>query len=249
MNTRHFDADNPLAPHRQSGLHEGRSGLADYKRRLLRVPGAKTALRFLVDLESRRFDRQYHIQTSGDVQSQKMQVAGNNAAHGVHYNPTTVRAGRRVFQDLPIDDFSQYTFVDFGSGKGRMLFLAAEHPFRRIIGVEYSSYLHDITEQNISSYRNPGQRCSDLASLNIDATSFEFPREKLVLYFFSPFRRPVMEPIIQRLDESVSASPRDVFIVYLNPELSELIERTRNFKTIFQGRFYSIYRSALTESY
>ena len=31
-------------------------------------------------------------------------------------------------------DFSQFTFIDIGSGKGRALLLAAEYPFRRVVG-------------------------------------------------------------------------------------------------------------------
>jgi hypothetical protein len=214
------------------------------KKLLLSLPGAKTALKLIADLESRRFDRRHHIQTSGDVQTAEMQIPGTSAAHGVHYNPTSLRAGRQVFLELPMEDFSQYTFVDFGSGKGRMLFLAAEHPFRRIVGVEYASDLHAIAERNIHSYRNPLQRCSELVSLNIDAATFEFPPENSVLYFYNPFRRPIMEPLIQRLDESVSRQPRDVLIVYLNPELTEIIERTRNFKIMNRGQYYTIYRSS-----
>jgi hypothetical protein len=218
-------------------------GLPDYKQLLLKLPGAKTVLGLLADLEGRRFDRENHIQTLGDVETAKMHVPGSNAAHGIHYNPTSLRAGRHVFEELPIADFTQYTFVDFGSGKGRMLFLAAEYPFHRIIGVEYASDLHVIAEQNIRSYRNPRQRCSQLSSVNIDAANFEFPRENSVLYFYFPFRRPVMEPLIQRLDESIGQYPRDVIIVYLNPELSEIIERTRHFKIINRGPYYTIYRT------
>jgi hypothetical protein len=226
-------------------VHSPFPGLTDYKHLLLKLPGAKMALSLLTDLESRRFDRRNRVHTVGDVQSQKMQVVGNHASHGNRYSPTSLRAGRRVFDELPIADFSEYTFVDFGSGKGRMLFLAAEHPFRRILGVEYSSCLHTIAEQNIRTYRNPRRRCSELASLNIDAATFEFPRENSVLYFYSPFGPPVMEPLIQRLGESIDACPRDVFIVYVNAVHSEIIDRTRQFKITFQGPYYTIYRNVL----
>src|SRR5580692_8694630 len=33
-------------------------------------------------------------------------------------------------------DFRGFTFLDFGSGKGRTLLMASDYPFRRIIGVE-----------------------------------------------------------------------------------------------------------------
>jgi hypothetical protein len=41
-----------------------------------------------------------------------------------------------VLHRLPIDDPSQFAFVDLGCGKCRTLILAAEHGFRPVIGVE-----------------------------------------------------------------------------------------------------------------
>jgi len=213
------------------------------KELLRTLPGVRTALGLRAELESRWFDWRNRISTIGDVQPEEMKGAGRNLAFGRKYNPTTLRAGKRVFTELPVSDFSKYTFVDFGSGKGRMLFLAAEYPFRRIIGVEYAADLQEIAQQNIRRYRNSRQKCFDITSENLDAADFEFPRENSVFYFFSPFNRPVMEPLIQRLDRSVSDNPRDVLIVYLNPELSDVVESTENFKAIMRGQYYTMYRT------
>jgi hypothetical protein len=60
-----------------------------------------------------------------------------------------------MLRDLPIPDVSGYTFIDMGSGKGRMLLLAAEPPFRRIIGVEFASDLDALARSNVKTYRNP----------------------------------------------------------------------------------------------
>ena len=217
--------------------------MIDCRHFLLSLPGIQLVLLWRADMHARWFDWRHGIRTSGDVQPEKMRVTGKNLAYGRKYNPTALRSGKRVFEELPINDFSQYTFIDFGSGKGRMLFLASEYPFRRIMGVEYAADLHDIAEQNIRSYRNPRQRCFELVSLNVDAADFAFPLENTVLYFYSPFNRPLMEPLFRRLDESVGAHPRDVVIVYMNPELSDIIENTKHFKTILRGPYYSIYRT------
>ena len=48
---------------------------------------------------------------------------------------------RKVLASLQIA-FHDYTFIDFGSGKGRALLLASEFPFKRIIGLEFSPELH-----------------------------------------------------------------------------------------------------------
>src|ERR1700719_3166712 len=47
-----------------------------------------------------------------------------------------------------------YTFVDIGAGKGRALLLAAELPFRKVIGVELSEELARIAQKNITLWKH-----------------------------------------------------------------------------------------------
>jgi hypothetical protein len=46
------------------------------------------------------------------------------------YFPTEPWLFEQIIQALPID-FSQFTFIDLGSGKGRVLLMACEHPFKK----------------------------------------------------------------------------------------------------------------------
>jgi hypothetical protein len=45
-----------------------------------------------------------------------------------------------------------FTFIDLGSGKGRVLLMAAAYGFKRIIGVEFMPELHRVAEENIRKY-------------------------------------------------------------------------------------------------
>ena len=38
-------------------------------------------------------------------------------------------------------DLQRFTFIDLGSGKGRSLFLAADYPYRRIIGLLFEAFM------------------------------------------------------------------------------------------------------------
>lgn len=189
------------------------------------------------------FDLRYSVHTSGEVQIRDLRIDSPNADHAIAYVPTHPLAGRRVFEELPMIDFPRYTFVDFGSGKGRMLFIAAAYPFRKIIGVEFAPELHAIADQNIREYRNPRRKCWDIVSVNIDAAEYEIPVVDTILYFYFPFRRAVMEPILQRLDRSLTAHPRDVFVVYMNPELEFLLAQMANMEMYNRTKYYSVYRS------
>jgi SAM-dependent methyltransferase len=56
---------------------------------------------------------------------------------------------------LPIKH-EEFTFVDIGCGKGRALFIAAEFPFRRIVGAELAVELAQIARANVAL--NPAWR-------------------------------------------------------------------------------------------
>ncbi len=45
-----------------------------------------------------------------------------------------------------------FTFIDLGSGKGRVLLMASEYPFQKIIGVEFMPELHRAAQKNIAGY-------------------------------------------------------------------------------------------------
>jgi SAM-dependent methyltransferase len=154
-----------------------------------------------------------------------------------------------MLRNLPVSDVSRYTFIDMGSGKGRMLLLAAELPFRRIVGVEFASDLSALARKNAKNYRNSNQAWFQIEPLNMDATQFEFPPEPSIIYFFYPFERFVMEPVIRNLDRSLGERPRDVILVYFNPVLSDVVEAASNLRvyarTNYFGSPYIVYRSVV----
>jgi SAM-dependent methyltransferase len=203
-------------------------------------------------LRAHWFDWRHHVKTCGDDDLRQLTVVGENASHAIAYIPTTPRTGRYILRSLPVTDPSNYTFIDIGSGKGRMLLLAAELPFRRVIGIEFASDLHALAQQNVKSYRNPDQVCFQIEPIHIDATQYEFPLEPLLIYFYYPFDQSVMEPVIQNLNRSLTEHPRDVILVYHNPVLSNVVESASQLRvyahtTYFASR-YAIYRSIASPS-
>jgi SAM-dependent methyltransferase len=200
-------------------------------------------------LLARWFDWRYHVITCGEADPRELTVVGENAVHAVVYIPTTPRSGRYMLRNLPVSDFSSYTFIDMGSGKGRMLLLAAELPFRRILGVEFASDLSALAQKNVKTYRNSSQACFQIEPLHMDAMLFEFPPEPSIIYFFYPFERFVMEPVIRNLNRSLEEHPRDVIVVYFNPVLSDVVEAAGNLRvyarTNYFGSPYIVYRSVV----
>lgn len=191
------------------------------------------------------FDWRHKVYTRGDVYLSELRITSNNLEHGIPYIATNPKEARRVLESLPIVDFSKYVFIDFGSGKGRMLFVAAEYPFHKIVGIEFATELDAIAKRNISNYRNPNQKCFEIESVNVDAADHPFPLGDTVVFFCNPFRKPVMEPLLARLDSSLQEQPRDVIIAYVNPRLGTLIEEMRHMKLHTKTKYFNIYRSTL----
>lgn len=148
------------------------------------------------------------------------------------YLPIRPPAARRVVRSLPIGNYSDYTFIDIGSGKGRMLLLASEFPFRKIVGVEMREDLHAQALENVRRFRQPNAKCSQIECILEDATRYDFPVGKLVVYLFNPFSADVLSQVLRRLDESAEQHPREIVLVYVYPEFGSQIKTMRNFQMI-----------------
>jgi SAM-dependent methyltransferase len=121
--------------------------------------------------------------------------------------------------------FRDFTFVDLGSGKGRVLLMAAPYGFKKIIGVEFMPEWHRAAEENIRKFSaaHPGSR--PIESLCVDARDFEFPDGPLVVYLFNPFPEPVFVAVMERLRESLLNNPRSFFLAYRYIEFEGLLQR------------------------
>ena len=211
------------------------------------LPGLKVFTEILFGLEGAWFDLSRRVHTAHRIGVKELTLVGDTrGANG--YMPVRPSTARSILRDLPIDDPSRYVFVDLGSGKGRMLLIAAEHPFREIQGIEFAAELHREAEANIKRYRSPKQRCRRLRSLALNAADYSFPRGDLVVYLFNSFGRAVMEQVLDRLEKSLEDDPRDVILVMLFPECSFLVDARTRFCLYKQTRRYRIYRSCVNIS-
>lgn len=148
------------------------------------------------------------------------------------YQPTDEAAFREMMAALPID-FREFTFIDIGSGKGRVLLMASEYPFRRIVGVELLTELHRIAQENIAAYQEQmdsadGDQPHPQAQLPIesicaDVREFVFPRSPLVIYLFHPLPEAGLRRMLHHLEDSYSQTPRPIWIVYHNPVLEHVL--------------------------
>jgi SAM-dependent methyltransferase len=123
------------------------------------------------------------------------------------------------------------TFVDFGSGKGRVLLIASQFRFRRVIGVEFDARLHAVACENIRSFRGR-RRCAEVMSVCGRAEEYALPEGDLVLYFFHPFHACILEQILENVVRSYRASPRRILLIFFRADHAAIIERFAEFRRL-----------------
>ena len=184
------------------------------------------------------YDFEHDVDTTASNLSTATRLSG--AFAGAGYQPTDPEVLRGMLEQLNID-FPRFTFIDLGSGKGRALLLAADYPFRRILGVELLPELHAIAQQNIARYHSESQRCSAIESVCMNALDFDFPADPLVLYLFNPLPEPSLSAVFGRLAVSLRSRAREAHVLYANPILEHLLSTSPHWSRTSGNEQYAIY--------
>ncbi len=189
-----------------------------------------------------RFDAQYGVTTEaliflGDLNAESV---GSSVAYATHYEPTPVRDFAQFMNALCVE-FTKSTFVDIGSGMGRVVLLAARYPFKQILGIELSPALHEVAVQNLKRWVDPRQRCKDIRLVRADASTFDFPAGNLVVYLYNPFREPLLTALLEKILASRRIA-REVVLCYHTPAEREAIDETQAFELLTNFDFGCMYR-------
>ncbi|WP_187148840.1 class I SAM-dependent methyltransferase [Candidatus Korobacter versatilis] len=157
------------------------------------------------------------------------------------YQPSEPELFRRILDELKVNH-SEFVFIDLGSGKGRTLLMAADYPFRKIIGAEIIPELHATAEQNITRYHSDSQKCFELEAWLGDAREFPYPPAPLVLYLFNPFPADILRDVLQQIHATFTQSPREIFVIYHNLVHEDVFRSMEFMRTILHTPQYAIYR-------
>jgi SAM-dependent methyltransferase len=134
-----------------------------------------------------------------------------------------------------------FTFIDLGSGKGRVLLMASDYPFKRIIGVEFMPELHRTAQKNIACYPNDREQCRQIETVCMDAREFQFPDGPLVVYLFNPFPESTFAQVLENLRLSVEQAPRPVYIAYRFTEFENLLAQADWLKKLAGTEQWAVY--------
>jgi SAM-dependent methyltransferase len=128
-----------------------------------------------------------------------------------------------------------YTLVDIGCGKGRVVLLASDLPFQRIVGVELNPTLTAIAESNLARWQAAPHTCSDIAILNVDALAAPIPDSPTVLYIYNSFNLYVMLPLLERLQALSLTRTAPIDLIYAQPQQANLVDVTPGIEILATG--------------
>ena len=188
------------------------------------------------------FDKRYGTDTGGYLSPEELVTGQANDGLNHGYSavaPSVFReAMRRWRGTLPAvgGRIEGYGFVDVGAGKGRVLFLASELPFRKIVGVELHPPLARIAEKNIDRWRRVTRTGSNIRMLQQDVLKFRWPRPPLLVYLYNPFHCSLVAQLTESLASLPASSASLVDLLYVNPTCTDVITASGGFSHLWTVR-------------
>ena len=168
------------------------------------------------------FDLLHGTDTGGYISGASLHANSLSNLYSTAYLGIAPSAFRQAIASLHLQ-LEEFTFLDLGCGKGRALIVAAQFPFRRLLGVEFVPELCRIAQANIAS--NP-KWAVRISILNQDASRVTYPDTPLVIFLFDPFLAPVLRPVLANLERQLRQSPRETYLLYANnPRYTQVLDR------------------------
>jgi hypothetical protein len=180
--------------------------------RHLKLHGIRRTIHYsILRLSELWHENRLSIQTAWTVPLEKTNIGEN-----LRYGPITYSAFRAAMKHVRVIPDSD-VFVDFGAGKGRAVVLAATYPFKKVLGVELAPELAAVARDNVRRTRAK-LRCPDVEIVTANATDFPIPDDSTVLHFVNPFRHKTLATVVDRIRTSLVRKPRQVTILFANPD-------------------------------
>jgi SAM-dependent methyltransferase len=194
------------------------------------------------------FDMRYGTDTAAVLRLEKLNVVGENKKFGGPYMPTRSRPFRKLMdaQDFPPGS----VFVDLGCGKGKVVLMATEYEFKRIVGVEFSPELVSIAKQNVARFWAKKRLKIGYEVILGDVAKYAIKEDENIFFLYNSFGRPILESFLKNLDASLRAKPREAFLIYNNPVCRALVDEQPLFSScreyVIDDYQFVVYRTDAT---
>lgn len=141
--------------------------------------------------------------------------------HSSEYAPTPRLCVYWAISGLGIEP-TKFAFVDIGSGRGRVLTVASQFPFREVHGIELDGKLALQAQENLYNMWPMRHKARLVCSHAANALEFEYPDMPTVFYLFNPFDEIVTHAFLEKIKRRKQID-EDIF-VFLNLKHRELLK-------------------------
>ncbi|MEM7293575.1 MAG: hypothetical protein AAF420_09320, partial [Pseudomonadota bacterium] len=122
---------------------------------------------------------------------------------------------------------SKLHFVDFGSGKGRVVFHAALNGCGHTVGIEVEDVLHQVALRN-RSQRALQHVAEKIELLNQDAASYQVPHTDCVLNFYNPVSSAVFACVFENAQATHREFDNKMYIAFQESRNEPAHSQTNN---------------------
>jgi len=173
-------------------------------------------------------EKKYGINTIGVDNLQS--IESEHIDNATIYMPAIYSVLEWVFAQ--INPKNIHHLVDIGSGKGRVLCVAATLGCKKVTGIDFSEKLCLDALLNLSKIKNNIPNVEANVSYQ-DAYSYKIPKDADCIFLFNPFDEPIMQAVVKNILQSYSLYKRPIYIIYANP-----IHKKVFTKAGFEEKFY-----------
>jgi hypothetical protein len=185
------------------------------------------------------FDVAYGVDTSGLYYADRLPSGHAHDRYSEGYYataPSLFHGAMRLWMNslgagLRVED---YTFVDLGSGKGRVVMMASLYPFRAVRGIELNAGLVRGSRRNLRRWMRAQARKGRAARRDVRVEHAdvlgrapELVQEAdgpVVLFLFNSFGAVVLGALLERLAGAERQAPVD--LIYVHPDHDRLVAAT-----------------------
>jgi SAM-dependent methyltransferase len=187
------------------------------------------------------FDEKFGVTTSGLIAGRHLKSGHRHDRHSTAYfavAPSVFAALMRRWRRLnPKVRVEEPVFLDIGAGMGRAVLLAAEMPFKEVVGLELNSILVRNARRNLAKWRADGRVKAEQGRIvEGDAVEFELPCTPVVAFLFNPFGGPVLKRLLTKWKESFATQPGSLDLIYVNNEHESVLSQVPGFTRLFLGK-------------
>jgi SAM-dependent methyltransferase len=182
------------------------------------------------------FDRVHRVDTSGLMYADVLATghAHDAASEGYYATAPSLFHGaldlwkQTLGESLsPLDPeyLADYSFIDLGCGKGRVLLMACDYAFRRVMGVELSPKLARVARRNLVTWLRRPRACRQVSVMAGDVMQLRLPDGPVLLFLFNSFGYSVMTQLLEGLAVAARSRSEPIDLISIHPEHDGLVRR------------------------